>query len=144
MSERFWENKSLQELSRSEWESLCDGCAKCCLQKLEDEDTGDIYCTDVACHLLDQSSCACSDYANRTERVPACVDVSEELEAALDWMPETCAYRRMAFGQPLPLWHHLITGDRNSIHEQGMSVRGRVVTESPELDLESRIVDWPC
>ena len=141
----FWRRKTLAQMTTTEWESLCDGCGKCCLLKLEDEDTGEIAHTDVACHLLDLESCRCRDYRNRRKRVPDCVVLSSGNVLALGWMPATCAYRLVAEGKDLPDWHPLISGDPESVHRAGISVRGRVVSEAgvADEDLEDHIVDWP-
>lgn len=125
----FWEHKSLGEMTRSEWEQLCDGCAKCCLHKIEDENTGMIYSTNVVCQYLDQQTCQCTDYARRSVLVPECLTLSPDNLEQVYFMPSTCSYRLLAAGRPLPWWHPLITGDRNSVHESGHSVRGKVVSE---------------
>ncbi len=130
----FWTWKPLEAMTSEEWESLCDGCGKCCLAKLEDEDTADIYWTSVGCRLFDAKTCRCTDYANRLERVPDCVDLTPEKVRSLRWLPSTCAYRLVAEGKPLPRWHHLVCGDRNRVHEEGESMRGRV--KASETDLE--------
>ena len=137
-----WWLKPLAEMSADEWEALCDGCAKCCLHKLQDDDTGEYYTTDVVCSLLDQHSCRCGDYANRHRRVPDCVPLTPRNIRDLDWMPPTCAYRLRAAGQPLPDWHPLVAEDRDSVHNAGRSVRGRVVSEADVDDPASRIVVW--
>lgn len=143
--ERFWETKKLNQLSQQEWESLCDGCARCCLIKLEDEDSGEIHYTDVVCDLLDQENCRCTKYSERSVHVPECVVVTPEVLDQLHWMPSTCAYRLLWEGKPLPEWHPLITGDRSSVHLAGISVRGRVYrqNEVQEEQLEEHVVDWP-
>jgi len=131
-------------MSSVEWESLCDGCAKCCLHKLEDEDTGDIFFTNVACQLLDLESCQCRDYENRLAKVPDCFKLTPENLSQQDWLPETCAYRLLYEGKPLPSWHPLVSGNDQSVHLSGMSVRGRVVAEQsvqPD-DMEDHIVHW--
>jgi len=144
-SDRFWEYKPLAEMTHGEWEALCDGCGKCCLVKLQEEDDGPVEYTDVACRLLDLGTCRCSEYANRKSHVPDCVQLSPAKLADLDWMPSTCAYRLLADGHPLPAWHPLVSGDPNSVHAAGMSVSGRVVSERQvkDSDLEDHIVDWP-
>ncbi len=145
-NEPFWQSKSLDALLQDEWESLCDGCARCCLIKLEDEDTTETFFTDVACHLLDNQSCRCGDYGNRTTRVPTCVNVTPDaLPKIAHWMPPTCAYRLLWEGQELRWWHPLISGDPNSVHSAGISVRGRIISELsiPEEEQDDRIVDWP-
>ena len=140
----FWREKNLSEMTTDEWESLCDGCAKCCLLKLEDEDTGDFHYTDVACQLLDHQTCRCIDYKNRKQKVPGCVVLTPKNIASLKWMPSTCAYRLIFEGKDLFPWHPLISGDAKSVHDYNVSVFGKVVAEHdiPEDDLEVRIVDW--
>ena len=113
-------------MSNAEWESLCDGCARCCLEKLEDEDTGKIYFTHVSCKLLDAGLCACKDYANRSDQVPDCVRLTPENVRTLNWLPPSCGYKLVAEGRDLYWWHPLISGDPNTVHEAGVSVRGRV------------------
>lgn len=130
MTDEFWKRKSLQEMTGAEWESLCDGCALCCLQKLEDEDTGDIYFTDIACRLLDVKTCRCSNYASRAREVSSCMVLSADNPAAFRWLPATCAYRLLADGQDLPDWHPLITGDPESVHASGISARGKIISET--------------
>lgn len=141
----FWRTKSIQEFSPDEWEALCDGCAKCCLVRLRDDDSDEIASTNVACKLLDQSACRCIDYRARARIVPGCVQLSPENIAALDWMPPTCAYRLVAAGRDLPWWHHLISGSRETVHEAGASVRGRTVSENDvsEEDLWDHVATWP-
>jgi len=141
----FWKTKSMEQMSEAEWESLCDGCGKCCCIRMEDEDTADIYVTNVVCKLFNSATCRCGDYANRTVRVPDCVQVKPENAGQLKWMPRTCAYRLIAEGKDLPDYHHLVSGDKNTIHEQGMSVQDAVISEIAvhEDDLPSFIVQWP-
>ena len=145
MSENaFWRTKALSELSSEEWEALCDGCAQCCQLKLEDEDTGRIGITGVTCRLLDIESCRCTHYPQRHVRVPDCIEFDAASAASLNWLPQTCAYRLRAEGRDLPWWHYLVSGDRNTVHTAGISVRGRAMSEAhvhPD-DLESRIVHW--
>lgn len=141
----FWRQKSLSELNTEEWESLCDGCGKCCLHKLQDAETDTVYYTRVACRLLDLETCRCSDYARRHRRVRDCVRLTPDDAGALQWLPSTCAYRLIAAGEDLPGWHPLITGDATSVRQAGHSVHGRAVSESDIdiRDLESHIVVWP-
>ncbi len=140
----FWKAKRLEELTRDEWESLCDGCAKCCLAKLEDEDTGEIAYTNVACRLLDLGTCRCTNYPERARFVPDCITLTPENVSQLRWMPSTCAYRLLAEGRDLPDWHPLVSGDPDSVHRVGISVRGRVVPERQAVDLEDYVVTWPA
>jgi len=143
----FWKTKTLEEMSNVEWESLCDGCARCCLEKLEDEDTGKIYFTHVSCKLLDAGLCACKDYTNRSDLVPDCVRLTPENVRALNWLPPSCGYKLVAEGRDLYWWHPLISGDPNTVHEAGVSVRGRVQGTEGEIadaDLEDHIVQWPA
>lgn len=135
----FWRAKPLSEMTREEWESLCDGCGLCCLHKLEDEDTGDLYYTNVACRLLDPESGRCRDYAGRVSQVPDCISLSPDELSACPWLPETCAYRRLEAGKGLPVWHPLRTADPESVHRAGVSVRGRVVSEDDAGDWEAHI-----
>ncbi|MDT8383487.1 MAG: YcgN family cysteine cluster protein [Gammaproteobacteria bacterium] len=139
---RFWEQTPLAEMDAAQWESLCDGCGKCCLHKLEDEDSGEVYVCNVACRLLDIEACRCSDYAARQRRVPACTVLTPERIAEFQWLPETCAYRLLAEGQPLFDWHPLISHDPQSVHAAGISVRGQVVSETEVEDLQQHLTDW--
>jgi uncharacterized protein len=140
----FWKRKSLAEMSKEEWEALCDGCARCCLYKLQDEDSGEIYYTNVICKLVDSFRCRCTDYANRARLMPTCLVLDADLVARLKWMPNTCAYRLLAEGKDLEPWHPLVSGQPDSVHRAGISMRYRVVEErDADMDnLEDYIVDW--
>ena len=140
----FWRAKKLHEMSPSEFESLCDGCGKCCLHKLEDEDTGDVFYTIIACRFLDHDTCKCQVYDERKKHIPDCVTLTPDSVKDTYWLPETCAYRLIAEGIPLFDWHPLVSGDPDSVHKMGMSVAGQVLHEnsvSPE-DFEDHIVRW--
>ena len=139
----FWQRKTLDEMTAEEWESLCDGCARCCLIKLEDAATGDVSYTDIACRLLDRGRCRCTRYEERSRLAPGCVTLTPELARTTRWLPSSCAYRLVAEGRELSWWHPLISGDPETVHQAGISVRGRTVPERWELDPEDRIVDWP-
>jgi uncharacterized cysteine cluster protein YcgN (CxxCxxCC family) len=142
----FWREKSLEAMSPEEWESLCDGCGRCCLLKLEDEDTAEIHYTDIGCTLLDAGTCRCRDYARRQRRVPDCVRLTPEAVRTLPWLPPTCGYRLVRDGHDLPWWHPLVSGTRRTVHEAGISVRGRVSGTEEEFEtdeLPDRIVAWP-
>ncbi|HQQ63239.1 MAG TPA: YcgN family cysteine cluster protein [Pseudomonadales bacterium] len=145
----FWETVALPDMTAAQWESLCDGCALCCLQKLEDEDNNEIYYTDVACQLLDISSddtnCRCKHYRHRAAHVEHCMLLTpDNLGEAMRWLPDTCAYKRLAQQQPLPAWHPLLTGSRESVHKAGISARGRCVSELvvDERNLDEHVVYW--
>lgn len=139
----FWKRKRLGEMTLEEWESLCDGCGKCCLNKIEDIDTGEISPTDVACRLLDLGSCRCTNYAKRKRLVPDCVVLTPTNIESIAWMPRTCAYRLIAEGKDLAWWHPLVSGDPESVHKAGVSVRGRAISERRlRRPLEEHIVDW--
>jgi uncharacterized cysteine cluster protein YcgN (CxxCxxCC family) len=135
----FWETKTLTELTVAEWESLCDGCGRCCLVRFEDEDSGEIIPTRVACRLFDAATCRCTDYADRRRHVPDCVKLTPYNIEELPWMPLSCAYRRVHEGRGLPSWHPLLTGDAESVHRAGASVRGQVISEAALEDVEDAI-----
>lgn len=141
----FWKRKTLDEMTRAEWESLCDGCAKCCLVKLEDEDTGKLFYTDAACRLLDSQTCRCTDYRNRSRLVPDCVTLTPARLRKIDWLPPSCAYRLLSEGKDLPSWHPLVSGDPETVHRAKMSVRGRATSEDdiPFEDILDHVVAWP-
>jgi uncharacterized cysteine cluster protein YcgN (CxxCxxCC family) len=138
----FWE-KPLQALDRGEWEALCDGCGRCCLHKLEDEETGELYPTNVACRLLDRKNGSCLDYKNRQSQVADCVKLERGKLSGLEWLPESCAYRLRAANRPLPKWHYLISGSRETVHEARESTRGWTVSEDDAGELEWHVVDRP-
>lgn len=140
--EPFWANTPLHDLTRAQWESLCDGCARCCLQKLEDEDTREVHYTRLACYLLDLDTCRCRDYPNRSRRVPNCVTLTLADLQDPYWLPTTCAYRLLAEGQPLPDWHPLVSGDPWRVVEAGISIMGRVIHETDDEDPEHHLIDW--
>jgi len=143
MSEdKYWETKSLAQMSGEEWEALCDGCGKCCLHKLQDEETDEIAYTNVACILLDLNTARCTDYERRRIRVPDCVRLNAKQAHKLPWLPVTCAYRLLAEGKPLPDWHYLVSGDPEAVHKAGVSIRGRSVKEDQVVDFEDHIVAW--
>ncbi len=139
----FWRRKSLAEMSIFEWESLCDGCAKCCLEKLEDHETGEVSYTNVGCALLDIDTCRCTNYGGRARAMPDCVRLSALNIATISWLPSSCAYLRLAQGRGLADWHPLVSGEAASVHAAGMSVKGRAVVECDDTDLEDHIVTWP-
>ena len=128
-SSPFWKTKTLPEMTREEWESLCDGCGRCCLNKLEDEDTGRFLYTRAACKLLDLESCRCTDYANRHARVPDCVALAPENVGSLGWLPATCAYRLLEEGKNLQWWHPLVSGRTETVTEAGIAVTGEAYSE---------------
>ena len=139
----FWKTKTLEQMSAEEWESLCDGCGRCCLHKLRDADTEALSYTNVACHLLDLKHCRCGDYAHRTKRVPDCVSLTPATVREVDWLPPSCAYRLIADGKNLAWWHPLVSGDPDTVHQAGVSVRGRAIGERQAGAFEHYIVDWP-
>jgi uncharacterized cysteine cluster protein YcgN (CxxCxxCC family) len=141
----FWEDKTLDEMSHEEWEALCDGCGRCCLLKLEDEDTLELYASDVHCVLLDGHECRCTDYEHRHKRVKDCIKLTPENVLTIDWIPKSCAYRRLAEGRGLAWWHPLVSGDPQTVVDAGISVKDRTVNEQSVKpgEWESHIADWP-
>jgi hypothetical protein len=140
----FWHEKTLQQMTQDEWESLCDGCGKCCLVKLQDEDTDDVYYTNVSCQYLSATECRCTNYAERDLLVEACVTLTADKVDGFFWLPSTCAYRLLAEGRPLPKWHPLISGTQETVERSGHSVKGRVISETTinADDLEDYIIRW--
>ena len=141
----FWERKSLEEMNPEEWEALCDGCGKCCLNKLEDWETGEIFWTNIACELFDCDTCKCSDYKNRAKLVPDCIQLTPEKISTISWLPPTCAYRLIGEGSGLYWWHPLVSGDPETVHQAGISTRERAIEDNginPE-EYEDFLVDWP-
>jgi uncharacterized cysteine cluster protein YcgN (CxxCxxCC family) len=139
----FWKTKSLEQMTREEWESLCDGCGRCCLHKLRHDETNELSFTNVACRLLDLNSCRCSDYAQRQRRVPDCVSLTPQALHEIDWLPPSCAYRRLRDGHDLAWWHPLVSGNPDTVHQAGVSVRGRAISERRAGALEQHVVGWP-
>ena len=143
MSE-WYDTLSLEQLDEQQWEALCDGCAKCCLHKLEDEDSGEIFYTRIRCRYLDEATCRCSDYSRRSELVPNCIHLNRDNARDLTWLPSTCAYRLRGAGEPLPQWHPLVSGRDASVHEAGISIRGRALSDEyvhPE-GYDEHVVNW--
>ncbi|WP_434082899.1 YcgN family cysteine cluster protein [Acidisoma cladoniae] len=139
----FWKTKTLDEMSQEEWESLCDGCGRCCLHKLRHEDTDELSFTNVACRLLDIDTCRCSDYPSRQSKVPDCVQLTPVALRDIDWLPPSCAYRRIEEGRDLPDWHPLVSGTAETVMKSGASARGRIISERDAGALEHHVVDWP-
>ena len=142
-SATFWKTKRLDEMTVAEWESLCDGCGRCCLVRFEDEETGEISPTRVSCKLFDSNSCRCVDYARRKRHVPDCIKLTPWNIEALTWMPPSCAYRRLHEGRDLADWHPLVSGDPESVHRAGVSMRGQTVSEAA-LDDPEDALDFPA
>ncbi|MCP3870248.1 MAG: YcgN family cysteine cluster protein [Gammaproteobacteria bacterium] len=138
----FWKRQSLDTLNPAQWEALCDGCAKCCLHRLENSQTNEIYYTNVCCRFLNIDECRCTDYLDRTTRAPDCVTVTLDILKDPYWLPSTCAYRLLAEGQPLPWWHPLVSGDPETVVLSGNSVSGRVINELEVENLEHYLIDW--
>ncbi len=139
----FWRSKTLEQMSPAEWESLCDGCGRCCLHKLRHDDTGELSFTNVACRLLDCGTARCGDYAQRRRHVPDCQSLTPAMVREIDWLPPTCAYRLLAEGRDLPWWHPLVSGRAGTVAEAGVSVVGRTVRERDADALEDHVVAWP-
>ncbi|WP_171982525.1 YcgN family cysteine cluster protein [Sphingomonas sp. LM7] len=140
-SGRFWEDTPLAKLDRAQWEALCDGCGKCCVHKLEDEETGELHATNVACRLLDRRMGRCSDYRHRHAYVSECVRLNASNVVGIEWLPSTCAYRLRAEDKQLPDWHYLVSGDPESVHAAGQSTRGWTISEDDAGDFEHHLVD---
>ena len=138
---KFWQHKTLAQMTKSEWESLCDGCAKCCLLKLQDQDTEQVFYTSVACKLLDLETCSCTDYQNRNSRVPECIWLKSDDLNHLDWLPSTCAYRLLSEGRDLPSWHHLVSGDTNTVFSSGVAIASFAIQDVDDEDLEDFIIE---
>ena len=138
---RFWEDVPLEKLDRAQWEALCDGCGKCCVHKLEDEETGELYATNVACRLLDRRMGRCSDYKHRHAYVSECVRLNVSNVRGIEWLPSTCAYRLRANNEQLPAWHYLVSGDHEAVHAAGESTRGWTISEDDAGDMEHHLVD---
>lgn len=138
----YWKRKTLAQMNKREWEALCDGCGKCCVHKLEYEETGDLVQTNVACKLLDHRTCQCSNYKDRKKYVPDCIKLTPKVVHEMDWLPSTCAYRLVLQGRDLYWWHPLVSGDPETVHEAGVSARGRVISETEAGDIEDHIVRW--
>ncbi|MGF1765480.1 YcgN family cysteine cluster protein [Aliivibrio kagoshimensis] len=143
MTKQFWQQKKLEQMTESEWESLCDGCGKCCLHKLMDEDSDEVYYTNVACSWLNSKTCSCKDYPNRFESGEECLKLTRDKIHEFNWLPETCSYRLLSENKPLPEWHPLITGSKSKMHAAKESVRGTVVYEIDVLNWEDHIQNLP-
>ena len=142
----FWRRKAMKDMTPAEWESLCDGCGRCCLNKLQEEGSDRTYYTDVGCKLLDGQSCRCTDYTNRSAKVKDCVTLTSRNISRISWLPPTCGYKLVAAGKDLYWWHPLVSGDPETVHQAGVSVRGKVGASEVDVkdkDLEDHIVSWP-
>lgn len=139
---KFWQTKTLSQMTTEEWESLCDGCGKCCLNKLEDEDTGEIHFTSVVCNLIDLDTCRCTRYKERTTLVPECLDLKQHDFAEYNWLPATCAYRLLTDGKDLPTWHPLVSGSSQEVKDAGVSICSYAMKEEDCDDLEDHIIEW--
>ena len=144
MSERFWEDLTPDQLSDDQWEGLCDHCGRCCLHKIEDIDTGEVFFTDVACQYMDEETCSCPHYQQRQQLVPECLSIKPDWGEKFNWLPNTCAYRLLYEGKSLPDWHPLVSGDENSVHLAGISIRGRNFrdNEVDEHEIDEHVIDW--
>lgn len=138
----FWREKTLAEMTAGEWESLCDRCGKCCLHKLEDEDTGEVFFTSIVCNLIDLDTCSCTRYHERCTLIPECLDLQQHDFSAFNWLPATCAYKLLADGEDLPSWHPLVSGHADSVHTAGVSIRSYAMKEADVTDLEDHIIEW--
>jgi uncharacterized cysteine cluster protein YcgN (CxxCxxCC family) len=143
MTAPFWQTKTLDEMTTEEWESLCDGCGRCCLHKMRDEDTQALTFTNVGCRLLDTATCRCSDYDNRFAQVPDCIQLTPAILREVDWLPPSCAYRRIEEGRGLPPWHPLRSGTNRTVVTSGASAGGRIINERDAGMLEDHVTDWP-
>lgn len=138
----FWKTKNLNEMNAEEWESLCDNCGKCCLNKLEDEKTGEVHFTSAACKLINLKTCRCTRYADRTRLVPRCLDLKQLKTDAFHWLPSTCAYRLLFEGEELPSWHPLVSGRADSVRRAGVSIGSYAIKEMQVRRLEDHIIKW--
>lgn len=140
----FWQTKTLDQMSKVEWEQLCDGCGKCCLHKLEDEEDGQVYYTNIACKYLNVDTCKCNDYSRRLKNVPGCLSLTPQTASLLSWLPSTCAYKLLANNEPLPAWHPLVAGKKTKMIKKGVSVAGKVLSELQvaEEDYQEHVVHW--
>ena len=141
--EPFWKHKTLAQMNKQEWEAICDGCGMCCVNKLEYEGTGEIAQTDTCCKLLDPKTARCMDYKNRKKIVPDCIQLTPKVVAKMDWLPKTCGYRLVHFGQDLYWWHPLVSGDPQTVHSSGVSVAGKTISERKAGLLEHHLAEWP-